>query len=103
MQSVFKLALEMGTARVARELRVMSVTHAESNEPITKGDLDAILRSVTVLGWRQNTSNNKPVGELNKGFYPAIITPPRNLKTSDRAAVEEQEGHAQWQASPQPL
>lgn len=53
----------------------MGVTQAESNEPITKGDLDAILRSVTVLGWRQNTSNNKPVGEPDKGVYPAIITP----------------------------
>lgn len=65
----------MGTARVARELRAMGVTQAESSEPITKGDLDAILRSVTVLGWRQNTSNNKPVGGPDKGVYPAIITP----------------------------
>ena len=74
VQRAFKLAMQMGTARVARELRAMGVTQAESNEPITKGDLDAILRSVTVLGWRQNTSNNKPVGEPDKGVYPAIIT-----------------------------
>ena len=75
VQRAFKLAMQMGTARVARELRAMGVTQAESNEPITKGDLDAILRSVTVLGWRQNTNNNKRVGEPDKGVYPAIITP----------------------------
>ena len=53
----------------------MGVTQAESDEPITKGVLDAILRSVTVLGWRQNMNNNNPVGEPVKGVYPAIITP----------------------------
>ena len=74
MQRAFKLALEMGTARIARELRAMGVTQAERDEPITKGGLDAILRSMTVLGWRQNTSNNKSVGEPDKGVYPAIIT-----------------------------
>ena len=66
VQRAFKLAMEMGTGRIARELRAMGVTQAESDEPITKGDLDAILRSVTVLGWRQNTSNNKPVGEPDR-------------------------------------
>ena len=75
VQRAFKLAMEMGTGRIARELRAMGVTQAESDNPITKGDVDAILRSVTVLGWRQNTSNNKPVGEPDKGVYPAIITP----------------------------
>jgi len=75
VQHAFKLAMEMGTGRIARELRAMGVTQAESDNPITKGDVDAILRSVTVLGWRQNTSNNKPVGEPDKGVYPAIITP----------------------------
>ena len=74
VQRAFKLAMEMGTGRIARELRAIGVTQAESDEPITKGDVDAILRSVTVLGWRQNTSNNKPVGEPDKGVYPAIIT-----------------------------
>ena len=32
------------------------------------------LEPVVVLGWRQNTNNNKPVGEPDKGVYPAIIT-----------------------------
>ena len=49
VQRAFKLALEMGTARIARELRAMGVNQAESDEPITKVDLDAILRSFNVL------------------------------------------------------
>ena len=75
VQRAFRLAMEMGTARIARELRAIGVNQAESDEPITKGDVDSVLRSVIVLGWRQNTSNNKPVGEPDKGVYPAIITP----------------------------
>ena len=75
VQRAFRLAMEMGTGRVAREMRAMGVTQAESDQPITKRGLDSLLRSVTVLGWRQNTHNNKPVGEPDKGVYPAIITP----------------------------
>ena len=74
VQLAFRLARDMGTAQIARELRAMGVTQAESDEPINKGDLAAVLRSVTVLGWRQNTHNNKPVGEPDKGVYPVIIT-----------------------------
>ena len=71
VQRAFKLAMEMGTGRVARELRAMGVTQAEKDEPITKGDVDDLLRSIKVLGCRYN---NKPVGEPDKGVYPAIIT-----------------------------
>ena len=101
VQRAFKLAMEMGTGRIARELRAMGVTQAESDEPINKGDLAAVLSSVTVLGWRQNMNNNKPVGDPVKGVYPAIVTPQGIRRCSDRASVKGQEGHAQRQASPQ--
>ena len=75
VQLAFRLARDMGAGRIARELRAMGVTQAESDEPINKGDLAAVLSSVTVLGWRQNMNNNKPVGDPVRGVYPAIITP----------------------------
>ena len=75
MQLAFRLARDMGAGRIVRELRAMGVTQAESDEPINKGDLAAVLSSVTVLGWRQNMNNNKPVGDPVKGVYPAIVTP----------------------------
>ena len=67
VQLAFRLARDMGAGRIARELRAMGVTQAESDEPINKGDLAAVLSSVTVLGWRQNMNNNKPVGDPVKG------------------------------------
>ena len=74
VQHAFKLARDMGARRIARALRAMGVTQAESDEPIKEGDVSNLLRSVTVMGWRQPVHNNKPVGQPEKGVYSAIIS-----------------------------
>ena len=74
VQLAFKLAKDMGARRIARELRAIGVTQAENDDPIKEGDVSNLLRSVTVMGWRQHVHNNKPVGLPEKGVYPAIIS-----------------------------
>ncbi len=74
VQHAFKLARDMDARRIARELRAMGVTQAENDDPIKEGDFSNLLRSVTVMGWRQHVHNNKPVGQPEKGVYPAIIS-----------------------------
>ena len=63
----------MGARRIACELRAMGVTQAENDDPIKEGDVSNLLRSVTLLGWRQHVHNKKPVGQPEKRVYPAII------------------------------
>ena len=75
VQLAFKLAKDMGAMRISRELRAVGIKQVDQDEPIKQGDISNLLRSVTVLGWRQNVNNNKPIGEPEKGVYPAIISP----------------------------
>ena len=75
VQLAFKLAKDMGAMRISRELRAVGIKQVDKDEPIKQGDISNLLRSVTVLGWRQNVNNNKPIGEPEKGVYPAIISP----------------------------
>ena len=80
VQLAFRLARDMGAGRIARELRAMGVTQAESDEPINKGDLAAVLRSVTFWVGVRTPITTSPSASQARASTPRS-SPPKNLKT----------------------
>ena len=74
VQKAFRLAKNLGSRRIARELQSDGITLARSEALITEAEVQTLLENVAVLGHRQNKSGNRKE-EVTRGVYPAIITP----------------------------